>query len=272
MSILKQIDEAGKPQSGEAGYQVTLPAFYGPMDLLLDLIEREELEITEISLAQITDQYLSYVNRLKEITPDTLTDFLAVASRLLLLKSQVLLPSPPTSIAEEERGETDDLVQQLLDYKRFKELAQTLHQLEAQGERNFIRVAGPTVVEPKLQAGGGNVTHLLAAVRRALAVKPEEPEVDQVVSRQEISIGDRINTIRHQFSSRDQVAFSELLTEAGNRVEVIVTLLAVLELLKHRFINAEQPDKFGHITLTKLTHQTLSTDDWLALESMTELS
>jgi len=272
MSILDEINEATNATPNQASYQVNLPDFYGPMDLLLNLIEQEELEITEISLAHVTNQYLSYVTTLQELIPDHLTDFLVVASKLLLIKSQVLLPKPPLSIIDEEEDETDDLVQQLKDYKRFKQLAQDLQALESRGQRSFVRLATPPKIEPKLEFGQAKVTDLLTAVRRALTVTPEQPDVDTVVSRQEVTIGDQINMIRTRLDISHNLRFDELLAESRSRVEVIVTLLAVLELTKRRFIDVKQEINFGGITLIKQEGTALSEGEWSELESLTEIS
>ena len=270
MSILDELDAS--TESDDDRYRVALPDFYGPMDLLLDLIEREELEITQISLAQVTDQFLAYVTTLKEINPDNLTDFLVVASKLLVLKSKMLLPKPPPSIIEDEEGEIDDLVQQLRDYKRFKTLAQDLQAIESLGQRNFVRLTAPLKIEPKLQPGEGNVLNLLTAVRQALTIKPEQPDVATVVSRQEITIGQQINHIRTRFQDYQQLSFQDLLTEARTRVEVIVTFLAVLELLKRRLVDVDQTINFGQITLVRLAEAESDGEDWSSLESMTEMS
>jgi segregation and condensation protein A len=270
MSILDELNAT--TNADDERYQVALPDFYGPMDLLLDLIEREELEITRISLAQVTDQFLDYVTTLKEINADNLTDFLVVASKLLVLKSKMLLPKPPPGIIEDEEAETDDLVQQLRDYKRFKTLAQELHSIEALGRRNFVRLTSPLKIEPKLQPGEGNILTLLAAVRQALTIKPEQPNVTTVVSRQEITIGQQINHIRARLQEHQQLSFEDLLTEARTRVEVIVTFLAVLELLKRRLVEVEQTANFGQIILFRLEEAISYEEDWSSLENMTELS
>ena len=111
----------------QQAYQVQLPAFKGPMDLLLHLIEQQELDITTIALAQVTDQYLAYLQLLQETKPDDLTAFLTVAARLLLLKSRALLPRPPKEL-EDTEDVGDDLVRQLREYKQFKQIAQFLQE------------------------------------------------------------------------------------------------------------------------------------------------
>lgn len=273
MSILAEINEAMNPEATKDNYQVSLSDFYGPMDLLLALIEREEMEITEIALAQITDQYLGYLTALKEISPDNLTDFLVVASKLILLKSQVLLPRPPASVmVDESEDDTDDLVRQLRDYKRFKQLSQDLQKIEKTNGRQFIRLTTPLKIEPKLRPGEADISQLLQAVRRALTVEPAQPDVNTVISRQEVTIGDQINMIRSRLNSDDQLQFEMLLSEAHSRVEVIVTLLAVLELLKRRLINVEQSLDFGEIVLIRRDDVAINEADWVSLESMIDLS
>jgi segregation and condensation protein A len=261
------------PDDPDDAYQVQLPDFYGPMDLLLSLIEQEELEITEISLAQVTDQYLAYVADMQELTPDDLTDFLVLASRLILLKSQVLLPRPPASIIDdEEEDETDDLVQQLKDYKRFKLLAQSLGEIESSGQHSFIRIAPPPKIEPRLIPGEVSIKQLLRAVRRALAVKPEQPDVGTVVKRQMVTIGQQINRIRGRLNEEAMVPFGELLADSHSRIEVIVTLLALLELAKRRVLTLDQSQNFGEITVSKLAEAALSDADWSELSDLTDMS
>ncbi len=257
----------------DARYQVALPDFFGPMDLLLALIEQEELEITKISLAQVTDQYLQYIESLKEISPDTLTEFLVVAAKLILLKSQILLPKPPPSvILDDEEDSTDDLIQQLKDYKRFKELAAQLAQVQAAGKRSFIRLAPPPKIEAKLTIGDVTLDELLLATKKALEVKPEPPHVNSVVSPETVTIGKKINLIRQKLDSDKSVSFGDLLNQGHSRVEIIVTLLAVLELIKRKIVSVEQAESFGEITIAKLEDAAaLSEADWAALTQMKDL-
>lgn len=268
-TILSAIEDE---ESGNDRYQVLLPDFYGPMDLLLTLIEQEDLEITEISLAKVTDQYIGYINALKHITPDTLTEFLVVAAKLIFIKSQVLLPKPPPSLIEDEEDSTDDLVQQLRDYKRFKQLAAELDEIQDTNRRSFVRVAPLPKIEPKLNLGDVDLAALLQAVRRALAVKPEPAEVNTVISREVITIGKQINVIRHKLATSNRLKFNDVLTGARSRVEVIVTLLAVLELVKRRVVDVEQLEDFGEIDIIKKEVESLSEDDWVALGEMSDLS
>ena len=132
-------------------YRVTLEVFEGPLDLLLRLVEREELDITGVSLAAVADQYLAYVAALQEVSAANLADFLVIAARLLLIKSRSLLPRPEceTDVSEQE-DVGEQLAQQLLEYKRFKEVAANLREIEAVGLRAFSRIAPPPQMDRRL--------------------------------------------------------------------------------------------------------------------------
>ncbi len=256
-------------------YTVDLPNFEGPLDLLLSLIEKEELDITKISLAHVTDQYLAYLDILREINPDELTDFLVIAAKLILIKSQVLLPRPPPSIIEEDEEDVgDELARQLMMYKHFKEVAGYLREKETKGERNFIRLTYTAPkMEPKLVPGSVSVEKLLQAAINALTITAPDPDVDDVVSRQVVTIGQQMAHIREALSSNQTVSFANLLSKQRNRVEIIVTLLAVLELVKRRVILVEQQDTFGEFVLIENeTAPELSENEWEELTGLTDVS
>lgn len=232
------------------GYQVQLPMFEGPLDLLLHLIEREELDITKVTLAQVTDQYLAYLAILKEVEAEFLTDFLVVAAKLLFIKSQALLPKPPPSLADEDEEDIgDQLAHQLRIYKQFKSVAELLRQRETDGLRNFVRLALPPKLEPRLSFGEASLDELVAAVRHALAVRPPDPAVGEVVSPMIVTIGEQMSLIRAELTRRKQISFRGLLRRAASRVEVIVTFLAVLELIKQFVIDVRQDSLFGEIMI-----------------------
>jgi len=229
-------------------YQVKLPVFEGPLDLLLHLIERQELDITTVSLAAVTEQYLAYIAVLENLAVDQLADFLVIAAKLIWIKSQALLPRPPDLEAEEDVG--DDLVHQLLAYKQFKQVAQGLAEREAEGLRSFIRLAPP----PKpatinVDLGGVTIEDLLEAVRRALALAEPAPPVGDVVRPLVITIRGQIALIEATLAVQPSISFTELLRQASSRIEIIVTFLAVLELLKRRRIEVMQERMFGEIII-----------------------
>ena len=256
-------------------YRVELPDFEGPLDLLLSLIEREELDITKISLAHVTDQYLAYLEVLKEVNPDELTDFLIVAAKLILIKSEMLLPRPPASVIEEEEEDVgDELARQLILYKQFKEVSGQLKEIEDRSQRNFVRVAPLSPkIEPKLIPGAGSLEQLLQAGREAFVIKPPDPAVDEVVSPEVITIGQQMIHIRQEITAQQQVSLQTLLRGNSNRLEIIVTLLAVLELIKRGLVRVDQTGLFGDIVIRQNDiSPELTEAEWTELTEMTEVS
>jgi segregation and condensation protein A len=230
-------------------YQIQLPVFEGPLDLLLHLVEREELDITTVALAQVTDQYLAYLAELEHRQVKDLADFLVVAAKLLLIKSLALLPRPLTLPPEaEEVG--DELVRQLQAYKRFKEIAAFLHRRQEQELHGYVRVAPPPRIEPHLDLGNVALGDLLTLVREALDASPASL-VGEVVAPVTVTIAGQIERIEGQLIARKEVPFREFLSEATTRVEIIVTLLALLELIKQNRARVRQVELFGEIVIER---------------------
>ena len=199
-------------------YAVRLDIFEGPLDLLLRLIEKAELDITTISLALVTDQYLEYIHQLEEVQPDVLADFLVVAAKLILIKSRALLPQAPV-LREDEEDVGRDLVRQLEEYRRFKEASLALREREEQGLHSHVRVAPPVTSPRSLTPGEVSLEDLLAALQRVLVSRPTVP-VSTVIAPITITINDRIRTIEQAVADGRRVHFTGLLMRAGSRVEV----------------------------------------------------
>jgi segregation and condensation protein A len=230
-------------------YQVQLPIFEGPLDLLLHLVEREELDITTIALARVTDQYLAHLAELERHQAGELADFLVVAAKLLLIKSQALLPRPPALLPEEE-DVGRELVRQLQVYRRFKEIAEVLHEREREGLHGYVRIAPLPRLAPQLDMGNVAIGDLLTYVQEALDALPAPP-VGDVVAPVTVTIDSQIARIETQLARREQVSFREFLSQATTRVEVIVTLLAVLELVKQDRARMRQDQLFGEIVIER---------------------
>lgn len=233
-------------------YSVVLPEFEGPLDLLLQMIERAELDITRVSLAAMADQYLEFVTRPGNIELNALADYLVLAARLILIKSRSLLPRPETEETVEVEDSADALARQLRDYKLFKQLAQKLREREQHNVHTYPRRAPtpkPTVTRPTKIAGLSFKT-LFNALKRTLDAAPQMP-AGLVLEPLRISIHHRIARIRELTGIRSRVEFSALLEESTTRVEIIVTFLAILESLKRKLIFVEQDDIFGAIYLSK---------------------
>jgi len=231
-------------------YEVRLAVFEGPLDLLLHLIEREELDITKVSLAQVTDQYLEYISLLEQLSAEILADFLVVAAKLLLIKSEMLLPQPPRALGEEEEEDIgDELAHQLIEYKKFKEAALELKEREEMGLRAYVRVAPPPKLTKPPDLGDVSLTDLVEAVRRALDLRPPAPPVSTMVAPFTITVAEKIAFIEEKLKRQGRVSFNHLLTQASSRVEIIVTFLAVLELIKLKGVEVKQDRLFGEIVI-----------------------
>lgn len=227
---------------------VLLPVYEGPLDLLLELIERAELDITKVALAQVTDQYLAYLRQIPEHQLADLASFLVIAARLLQIKSEALLPRPPLREAgEEDPG--DALARQLVAYKKYKQIAHFLAERESAGLRTYLRVAPPPVLVPTLDVGDLEPADLRLAVQEALTPSPEGVPLDEVVAPARVNIRDQIRLIIGNIRARGRTSFSRLMKKVRSRLEIVVTFLAVLELVKQRRVTATQDRLFGDIAL-----------------------
>lgn len=232
-----------------SSYTVALDIFRGPLELLLRLIEAEELDVTTISLATVADQYLAHLEELQHVEPEDLADFVVVAAQLLVIKSRVLLPQPEEDKEQEERDWESDLVSRLQAYKRFKEMASRLGEIEERGQRSYVRLAPPPDIEQRVKPGQGDIEDLLQAFEELLERNPPHSPVEEVVSRLEVHIDDCIQSILTGVRHKERVTFSEFMREARSRMEIIVTFLAMLELIKQQQIRVSQKKNFGEICL-----------------------
>jgi len=210
----------------------------------------------------VTDQYLRTLDQLEELEPGALADFLVVASRLLYIKSMRLLPGPggsPAVSVDEDEDTADDLVRHLLEYRQFKRVAATLRARDDEGTRLFGRPASAAAVDLEKKApefGELERGLLQEALKRALARTPETPHLHRVQP-YTVTVADRIETVRALLAraaaepASAGIPFSQLLEGAVDRVEIIVTFLAVLELVKQAEVVAVQSDTFGEILLTQ---------------------
>ncbi len=231
-------------------YQIDLPAFSGPLDLLLHLIDRQELDITAISLISVTEQYLIQIEHLKENRIEQLIDFLVVAARLVLIKSRALLPQTPIIVeGEEEEDPAEALIRQLRQYKQFKQAAKWFETREEQGLRTYLRVAPPPKLEGRLDLSGVSVETLLSALQDALSRVDSLEDSVSIVQPRRITIEGQINKLRHRVKNGRFLEFRDLLSTNSNRVEISISLLAVLELIKRREVTAFQSELFGPIQL-----------------------
>ncbi len=229
-----------------AAYHVDTQVYAGPLDLLLQLIERAELDITRLALAQVTDQYLEHLRSMEEHSPEEVSAFLVIAARLLQIKSEALLPRPPTrEPGEEDPGEA--LAAQLRAYRRFRRAADFLAQREAKGLHTYLRLAPPVKVEGALDLSGMTLADLTAAAAEIFNRNDSRKTLSTVVAPPKITIRQKIALIAQMLRQSGRISFRVLLNGRKSRLDIIVTFLAMLELVKRRFVRAHQEALFGDI-------------------------
>ena len=233
-------------------YRVEIPVFNGPLDLLLHLIEREELDITAVSLVQVTGQYLTQVRQMGQDQVESLIDFISIGARLLLIKSRALLPRPvqlPGDTSEEE-DPAEALLRQLKAYRRFKNAAAWLDSRQRRGLRTYLRVAPPPHLDGHLDLSGVDSITLLEAMKAVLARVETLEDSLEVIRPREITIEDQMGKLRSSLKRGKSFNFWEIIGNPRDRTEIAVTLLALLELIKRREAQAHQTYMFGPIEIT----------------------
>jgi segregation and condensation protein A len=225
-------------------YNIKIEKFEGPLDLLLVMIEEEEMNISDISLAKIADQYVQYLEAMENLNPSEMADFLVVAAKLIWIKSKALLPS--LDLADEEGG---DLAKQLLIYKEYRDASLVIHKMILKKRFTFVRerpplVAGDILFNPPAWLTKEKLAKVLHEI-----IEDLEPIVrlPRGVVRSAISIQEKIQQIKGMVQKNVEIKFHSMVAKAKNKVEVIVNFLAVLELLKQRHIIVRQEEIFGEI-------------------------
>ena len=233
-------------------YEIKLDVFEGPLDLLLYLIRKNEIDIYNIPIALITEQYLSYLEMMRSLNLDLAGEYLVLASTLIHIKSKLLLPAEGDGEEEEGEDPRAELVQQLLEYQAFKEAALNLDARPLLERDVFTRGAASeeeqtTAAEADDAPIEVDIFELVTAFRRIIAGldRREELEIDM----EKMSLTDRINEILERLSEEGQIAFSDLLGDRTDRKRIIYTFLAILELMKLRMVRAYQSGPFGAIRL-----------------------
>lgn len=223
--------------------------FEGPLDLLLDLIEKEKLSISEISLARVTDEYIRHVKSLEKIDPEALAEFLVVASQLMLIKSRSLLPT--LRVSEEEEASIEELEKRLEEYQRLRELASMLKAYETKHQHIFSREAyqGMNPVfypPPKL-----TLENIRDAFAFFIASLPKLEKLAEEKMKRILTLEEKIAHIRLFLQETIERAFSEITRGSKEKVEIIVSFLAILELARQKFISLNQKRPFEEIVIRK---------------------
>ena len=249
------------------GYQIFTEVYEGPLDLLLDLIERAELDITQLALAQVTDQYLAYLQQLTDRQASEVSAFLVIAAKLLQIKSSALLPRPSVDLVTGEEVDNGELLaQQLKLYKRFKEIASWLNNRDEARMHTYLRIASTPKVQGKLDLSGITLLDITLAAREIFFIRQDTRPLGEVVTRPRITIRERIIAIMDAIRRDGVTTFRSVLSPARARMEIVVTFLALLELIKTHVVEARQEVRFGDIELQPLADWSEQTAGQLEFE------
>ncbi len=235
-------------------YQIKLEIFEGPMDLLLHLIKKHELDIYSIPVALITQQYLEYLDLMKSLDMEIAGDFLVMASTLTHIKSKMLLPPPENPEGEDEGIDPRaELIRRLLEYKSFKEAAVSLHGREDTWSQVYTRPSDAAAPEPPAEGDEPllfdfHLFDLLAALKDVMG---RVPEAAFEITTEAVSITEKISQILARLENVDNLLFTDLFDNTTSKAQVIGTFLALLELIKTRVIKAFQIEQFGAIRIMK---------------------
>jgi len=227
-------------------FEIKQEKFSGPLDLLLSLIEEKKLEITEISLAKVTDEFLKYVGDIKKVSPGILADFIVIAAKLLLIKSRALLPT--LELSSEEEAEIQDLTKRLEIYRLFKEASQNLKNLymtQPLFSREFLFNQTPIFYPPK-NLSLNDLREAFQKIWEEFQKLGEEVSIEKI--KKIVKIEEKIKDILRLLTKKSNLAFGQAIKKS-EKIEIIITFLAILEMFKERMIIIEQEEAFGEITL-----------------------
>ncbi len=238
----------------ETDYKVKLEVFEGPLDLLLYLVKQDEVDIYDISLERITKQYLGYLEAFKMLDLEIAGEFLVMAANLIYLKSRSLLPvavQPPDEDADEEDPRWD-LIRQLIEYKKFKDAATHLQQRELYQENLIARTPEKPNFEgnPLLTSEVG-IFDLINAFQKILKRLDRQEDLREIFE-ENFSVSDKITLIQGVIAKGAAIRFTELFASAASRTEVVVTFLALLELIRMKILRVVQTDPFSEIEIRGL--------------------
>jgi segregation and condensation protein A len=245
-------------------YTIQTEVYEGPLDLLLDLITKAELDITRLSLAKVTDQYLAHLEKIQTSAVEV-SGFIVVAAKLIQIKSEALLPRPP----DREEGEEDpaeSLARQLKTYKKIKRASEWLQSMEEKGLHTYIRLAPPPVIQKELDLDGVSINDLVELLKTLYHYKEDALPITSVVAIPRVTIKNKIKDLLKNLRNNNNLSYRNLLPKGHNKIEAIILFLAILELIKQQYAIANQESLFSDINISA-TENTFKNDEIkLALE------
>ena len=233
-------------------YKVQLDVFEGPLDLLLYLIKKDELDVYDIPIERVTRQYMEYLSLMKLLDLNIAGEFIVMAATLMMIKSRMLLPvDERPEMEDEEEDPRWELVKQLVEYKKFKEAASHLQEREYLQENVFGRGIDTGVVEPEpgVRLGDVSLFDLISAFNEALK-KVKVEEFGEIYD-EKFTVVDKIEFVLGTLREKGKAAFSSLFEKAASRTEIVCTFLAILELIRLRQLVAQQEGDFGEIFISR---------------------
>jgi segregation and condensation protein A len=243
----RQTRDHGQVSQEPTNYRVSLDVYAGPLDLLLYLIRREEVDIHDIPISRITSQYIQYVEMLRQLDPDSIGQFLVLAATLMEIKSRTLLPTPPEEVAEEDAIDPRaDLVRQLLEYKRFKDAAGGLQQQADDFARRFPRAPGQSAAEDPFDLDDAEVWDLLAAFNNLMLQTGRTGYQHQVIYDDTPVATHALNVVDYLQKQGGSAEFGSLFA-GKSRSQCVGMFLALLELIRRARVRADQDHPFGQI-------------------------
>lgn len=239
-------------------YRVKLDVFEGPLDLLLFLIRRDEVDIYDIPIERITQQYMQYLDLMRMLDLNIAGEFIVMAATLMMIKSRMLLPVDERAAEDAEDDDADprwDLVRQLVEYKKFKDAAMHLQTLEEMQENIFIR-SGEGVdlgAQPDVSLQDVSIFDLIAAFNEALS-KVQKEELREIFA-ERFTVGEKIDDLMERMRTQERLSLTDLFKGMRSRHEIVCTFLAVLELMRLKHLRAMQEQAYGPIELVRATEE-----------------
>lgn len=231
-------------------YEVKINEFEGPLDLLLHLIKKSNIDIYDISLVEITNQYLDYINKMEELNLDIASEYLVLASELLQYKSSMLLPKKEEEQDDYEEDFKSELIKKLVDYKKYKEVCETFKVLEENRSNFYTKTPSDISLYSEKTLNNDNVTvdDLIDAFKKFMERREFEKPLNTKITTKELSVSDRVVEIRNILKNKKSVNFMELFTRR-DKSYVVVTFLSILEMAKDLEISIEQDNNFNDIII-----------------------
>lgn len=255
-------------------YRLRLEVFEGPLDLLLYLIKKDDIDIKDIPIVKVTEQYMEYIDMMKMLDLDIVGDFLVMAATLIQIKSRMLLPPDPVEEGEEEVDPRDELAKRLLEYKRFKEIAETLEDHELLRKDFYPRGLDEESKEQLLNESKevffeANLFDLINAFTEALKKTPEE--IIHEIIKEQFTVEDKIHFILHELLNKERISVVAMFRACRSKPEIIISFIAILELIRLKEIKAFQYENFGDIEIQRNKDNIVPEDQMPQVEQREEL-